>query len=304
MINTWPDSQWSAAELPEDLPALDAWLQTRESAEHELKPDNQARLVFHDPAKPVRTEISFVYIHGFSASPGEAGTQPQRLGRQFAGNVYVARLPGHGTDRADAMAGLTADRLYATADQALAMGRRIGERVVMIGTSLGAALSIDLAARDPSGIAAVIAWSPAIRPSDAAMMQYLCTPGDAVEFSIQDRNAGHRQYWSSVVHRDAYRSLAGVLGSRMCEATFRRVFVPFLLAYFYRDETTQDRTASVEAMLEMYEGLGTDDAHKRKIAFSNGAHALASPSRSPDAEAVFEATRRFLIEIAGIPAVG
>ncbi len=69
------------------------------------------------------------------------------------------------------------------------------------------------------------------------------------------------------------------------------------MAYYYADEAHQDPTASVAAMLAMFDALGTPPAQRRRQAFAEAAHVIASPARSPAAEAVYEASLAFLRDV-------
>lgn len=125
----------------------------------ELKPGNAARCHWQHAAD-IRTPLALLYLHSFSASPGEAGALPEQMADALAANAYVHRWPGHGLSTADAMQGLTAAVLQTSALEALAQAQRMGERIAIIGSSMGATLGFWLAAQRPDAVAAVVAWSP------------------------------------------------------------------------------------------------------------------------------------------------
>lgn len=90
-----------------------------------------------------------VLLHGLTASP--------RTWREFARvrhargeNVLIPRLPRHGhADRnSEALAGLTSAELTAQADLIVDAAAQLGERIVLVGHSLGGALALHLAHRD------------------------------------------------------------------------------------------------------------------------------------------------------------
>lgn len=149
-----------------DLPAdLSGWLAEREAA---IDPDLAARIEWAD-APDAQTEIAIVYLHGFSASPREIAPVPQHVAKALGANLFLARLTGHGQDGA-ALATASAEDWWRDTAEALAVGQRLGRRVVVIGTSTGATLAAE-AARDPvlgQGIAGVVMISGnfgcAIRP--------------------------------------------------------------------------------------------------------------------------------------------
>lgn len=144
-----------------DIPAdPEAYILQREQQFPDIRAGDGKQIVWA-VGKGVRTPLAIVYVHGFSASPAEIRPVPDRVARELGANLFFTRLAGHGRDGA-AMAGAEAeDWLYDMAE-AMAVGRRLGERVVVIGTSTGATLAA-LAATDPAlngGLAGTVLVSP------------------------------------------------------------------------------------------------------------------------------------------------
>lgn len=130
-----------AVDLPDDL---EDWLTARDAG---IRPDVAARLIWAgEPG--MQTDLSIVYLHGFSASPRELSPVPERLAAEFGANLFITRLTGHGQDGA-ALAGTSVADWWRDTAEAIAVGQRLGRRVVIIGTSTGATLAAE-AARDPA----------------------------------------------------------------------------------------------------------------------------------------------------------
>lgn len=119
------------------------WLAAREAG---IRPDVASYLQWAAGAGQ-RTGIALIYVHGFSASPGELRPLPEDLARQLGANLLGLRLTGHGQDGA----ALSRARLRDWQDdlaQALQFGRQLGGRVIVLGMSTGATL-LAQAACDP-----------------------------------------------------------------------------------------------------------------------------------------------------------
>ncbi|WP_345775680.1 alpha/beta hydrolase [Hoeflea sp. BAL378] len=129
--------QFADADLPEDL---DQYITQSEARFDDLRPGNERQIVWAYPASKARTPISIVYVHGFSASPAEIRPLPDLVGRQLGANIYFARLTGHGRS-GDAMLEGSVHAWVNDMAEALAIGRRLGERVVVMATSTGASLA-------------------------------------------------------------------------------------------------------------------------------------------------------------------
>ena len=294
--------------VPASPAALDAWVVAHEAARSGIRPDNQARIVWADPVHPARTACAIVYIHGFGASQGEGAPVHRELAQDFGCNLYLSRLPGHGLSADDAMRGLDAQQLLDGASPALAIGHALGHRVIVIGTSMGGALALELAAQQPKQVDALVLWSPLVRERDdrlapmfwpwgGVLLRYAYNHGGEIV-----RQPGRSTYWASAIHLDGYRSIAVLSRSALNPLAFARVRAPVFLGYYYRDAKNQDGTVSVPAMLGMFDQLGTPPLFKRKQDFPTaGAHVIASPLYSKSVEAVHRGTRDFLHQVAGLP---
>ena len=76
------------------------------------------------------------------------------------------------------------------------------------------------------------------------------------------------------------------------------------MGYYYKNDSLQDHTVSVPAMLEMYDMLGTPEDKKVKQAFpETGGHVIGSYLVSKDLPAVRLATYQFLEGTLGIKPV-
>ncbi|SFI26362.1 alpha/beta hydrolase [Jannaschia pohangensis] len=154
--------------VPDDV---DGWLADREGRVSDLRPD-AAKYIDWAGVPGTRTDIAIVYVHGFSATLWEIRPVPERVGEALGANVYFTRLTGHGRT-GDAMAEATAGDWIEDLAEAVAVGRKLGNRVVIMGTSTGATLAALLAA-DPAladlkrDVAGMILISPNFRVANPA----------------------------------------------------------------------------------------------------------------------------------------
>jgi esterase/lipase len=269
-----------------------------------ILPYAKAQFVWADSISPKKTKIAFVYIHGFSATHEEGNPVHRNIAKRYGANLYLARLAGHGINLGDStMAQVTADQFLASAEEALAIGKQMGDEVVLIATSFGGALSTFLASRHPE-IKAVVMYSPCIKIFDSNA-ELLDNPwglalGEAVNGSaVRDfkaENELHAKHWSTHYHMNGVIALQNFLTHAMNQETFEKVTAPVFMGYYYKSETEQDKVVSVPAMLKMYDQLSSKN--KVKLAFANvGNHVLASPILSKDVASVQTATEQFLDKI-------
>src|SRR5690606_40829618 len=130
--------------VPTGADALEAYVRQKENR-HKLKPDNEARIVWADRAG-AKTEYAVVYLHGFSASQKEGDPVHRRFAAEFGCNLYLARLADHGIDTVEALINFTTDRWWASAREALVIGKQLGDKVILMSTSTGGTMALALAA--------------------------------------------------------------------------------------------------------------------------------------------------------------
>ena len=283
--------------------ALDAHIAAME-APHKIKPNNQAKIIWADSSK-TQTEYAIVYLHGFSASQMEGDPVHQNIAKQFHCNLYLARLAEHGIDTTEDLMNLTAEKYWESAKMAYAIGKQIGKKVILMGTSTGGTLALQLAATYPE-IAGLILYSPNIEVFNPSA-PLLDNPwglqiGRAVLKSnyvdIKYKDSAYPKYWNSHYRIEAVVNLQNLLEATMTEATFKKINQPTLALYYYKDEAHQDNVVKVSAIQKMMQQIATPSDLKMEMAMPNtGNHVIASPIVSNDIVSVEKATAKFMKDI-------
>ncbi|MFY0664580.1 MAG: hypothetical protein JXQ97_08140 [Natronospirillum sp.] len=116
-------------------------LHTREANERGLKPGAEALVVFARPDKPERTKICYLYLHGLSASRQEISPVTETLAAEDNANAIYARISGHGMGTAG-MGKYHAGHWLESVWEYWLIARALGERVVVVATSTGAASAV------------------------------------------------------------------------------------------------------------------------------------------------------------------
>lgn len=291
--------------VPADAAQLESYIKHNE-AQHKLKPDNEARIVWaHDSSKQ-KTDYAIVYLHGFSASQAEGDPIHKNIAKEFGCNLYLSRLAEHGIDTSDAMINLTADEYWESAKQALGIGKQLGNKVILMGTSTGGTNALQLAAAYPDDVAALVLLSPNIAINDPNAWLANNHWGVQIAHAVlgssyvdsKDQRPINKQYWYTHYRAESVAALEEMLETTMNKETFEKVKQPVELLYFYKDETHQDSTVKVSAMLKMFDQLGTPDSLKRKQAMPNtGTHVIGSYIKSHDVEGVQVEIEKFMIEV-------
>lgn len=270
-----------------------------------LKPDNEARIVWADSTRKVKTPYSIVYIPGFGASWAEGDPVNRNIARTFGCNLYMARTAEHGLRSSDAMKTLTPATYAASAERALAIGKTIGEKVIVMGTSAGGMLTLFLAQQHPE-IEGLILYSPCIATANPGLKlatrpwgkQLLDKIMGGEHVNITHYKPDRAQYWLTRYHTNGLITLQTMMDNYMTPEGFAKVKQPLFMGYYYKDDENQDKVVSVAAMLDMYEQLGTPASQKRKVAFPEaGEHVIASRFTSTDLAGVERETLKFIQEV-------
>jgi esterase/lipase len=285
------------------IDALDSYITAME-APHKIKPNNQAKIIWADSSQS-QTEYALVYLHGFSASQMEGDPVHQNIAKQFNCNLYLARLAEHGIDTTEDLMNLTADRYWESAKLAYAIGKQIGKKVILMSTSTGGTLALQLASVYPE-IAGLILYSPNIEVFNPSA-PLLDNPwglqiGRAVLKSnyvdIKYKDSAYPKYWNSHYRIEAVVALQNLLEATMTEATFKKIHQPTLALYYYKDEAHQDNVVKVKAIQKMMQQIATPANLKIEMAIPNaGNHVIASPIVSNDIVSVEKATAKFMKEV-------
>ncbi len=297
-------------EITADLEKLEQEIIQSENATPNLKEDNEARIIWANPEKKEKTEFVVVYMHGFSASFKEGFPVNEDFAKRYGCNMYGARLFGHGLSDEEALVDLTPENYLETAKHAVAIGRQLGEKVILMSTSTGGTLSLAIAAEN-QWVHALIMYSPNIDVADKSANIFSKPWGMQIARLIQGKYNEYddppevQKYWQSKYRLEAVQAMKGLVDATMTEETFKKVTQPIFLGFYYKNEEEKDPTVSIDRMLEMFEQVSTPTNKKWKVAFPNaGVHPIPSGILSKDVKSVEEKTFEFAEKVLGMKVVG
>lgn len=229
---------------PFDARALDggvsAYLAAREARYDDIRPDSDKRVIWAGEAE-TRTPLALVYLHGFSASSQEIRPVPDLVAQSFGANLVFTRFRGHGRG-GDAMAEATASDWLADAAESLAVGRTVGDRVVIVATSTGATVAA-LALADPGlreGVAGAILVSPNFGINNA-MAPLLTWPGArhwlpliaGQRRSFTPQNPGQARDWTTEYPSAAVFPMAALVARARA---LDPATIPVPVLFYYSDD--------------------------------------------------------------------
>jgi esterase/lipase len=296
-----PEYDVSLPEVPAEPAQLEQFIAAQEHL-HKLRPDNEARIIWYNDSLKARTEYAIVYLHGFSASQEEGDPVHYTIAKKYGCNLYLSRLAEHGIDTTEQLVNLTVDAYWESAKQAFAIGKQLGKKIILMGTSTGGTQALQLASTYPDDVAALVLMSPNIAINDpnawllnnhwGLQLAEMVTGSNYI--TPKDERPIYKQYWNSPYRLEAAVQLEEMLETTMTSATFKKIHQPLLMMYYYKDKKHQDEVVKVDAMLQMFDDIATPADKKKKVAIPNaGDHVIGSYIKSKDVPSVMKATDDF-----------
>jgi pimeloyl-ACP methyl ester carboxylesterase len=256
----------------------DAYLAKNEAEVAGIRDGLQKEIIWAFPNSKAKTKLAIVYIHGFSASKGEIRPVPDKVAAALGANLFYTRLTGHGQN-GQAMAVAAVDDWVNDYAEALAIGRMIGEKVIVIATSTGAGLST-WAATQPDlskDVAGMIFVSPNYGVQASGSFLLTMPWGRQIanlllgpEREFVPVNALHGSLWTPKYPTGAILPMAA-LTKLARETPVERIKIPALFIYaetdkVVRPDLTKERAARWGARAETLVVENPEDPYQHVIA--------------------------------------
>jgi esterase/lipase len=179
------------------------------------------------------------------------------------------------------MKNLTPKMLVESAKEAVAIGKSIGEKVILMGCSTGGTLAIYLAAGDQD-LESIILLSPNIELKSAAATLMTGPWGRQLAYQLIGEHRdltsfqNAKPYWSYIHHTNGLIALQSLMDQTMQERYFKQIKIPVYCGYYYKNENVQDPVVSIDAILEFQKDIATPVNKTEFEAFESGNHVLGS----------------------------
>lgn len=279
--------------LPE-LPPLEELVQFLADSENSipgLRENNEKFIKWVNPENPSQTPLSIVYLHGFTASRNEIEPVPSLIAEKLGANLFSTRFAGHGEDP-ESLRRISIRDWSADALEALAVGKALGERVILIGTSNGAAWATWLAANSTwnEGIAAAILVAPNFHPADdrTRMLNYPWSRFwmPMIQGQYRESKSDDEDHASNWYNRYPFVALFPLMGTVLLleQTDLENVRMPILGFY-----SELDRVVRVEAIKEAFQRFPNDKNRLIEVEVDpdGDTHVITGRIRNPDTIELF-----------------
>lgn len=289
-----------------ELEKLEGFVEENESKIFDIKPENEARIIWADSIR--KTEYSVVYLPGFSASHKEGDGVNVPFAQRYGFNIYLARLADHGRNFKDSFKDLSPKAYMDSAKEAIAIGKLLGEKVIVMSCSTGSTHAIYLAANNPEMVDALIMMSPNIDLATATSNMLTMPWGKQLgQFLLGEHNELNHlkgteavKYWTTTYHTNGFIMIRNLIDQTMTPETFKKISMPYFLGYYYKNDQEQDFVVSVPAMLNFDQLTNTPVDKKQLAPFPDvGNHVICNTIQSRDVASVQEAVFDYAESVLG-----
>ena len=273
---------WEEPDLPVDV---SAHVERSEALIPSVRSGDQKQIVWAEPERRLPTALAVVYLHGFSADRHEVEPLVSQLSERLGANLYFARLRGHGRD-GSAMGEARAEDWLEDALEAVQIGGRIGDRVLLVGTSTGATLAL-WAAGQPKAreqIAALLLISPNLQPKDRSSRLLLWPWGALVarvvvgpQRCFEAENEEQERHWTTCYPTSALLPMMALV-EHVRTSDLSRVEAPAFVAYSPDDQVVDPR--EIERLFPTL-GSSVKELHVVEGGGDPAGHILAGDILSP-----------------------
>ncbi|MDG0970217.1 MAG: alpha/beta fold hydrolase [Porticoccaceae bacterium] len=262
---------------------LDRYLAKTEASLDDIIKGTEKK-IFWSTVPNKKTTISIVSIHGFSATRQELSPLADIVAKSLKANLFYTRLTGHGRGGAGMIDG-SVNNWANDANQALEIGRRLGEKVVLIGNSTGSTLATWLALQqENSDIAALILISPNYYSANTNTDVLLWPWGKQLAQVLLGKtrswtsdNPLHETFWANHYATSSLLPVVGLV-KLVDDSDLGQIQTPTLMIY-----SSKDQTISPAAIEKTFPRFGSDE--KELVEFNKtedlSYHILAGDLMSP-----------------------
>jgi len=266
-----------------DLPPIQElanYFNGQESKITGLMPGTEKHIRFYRD-EPKVTEFAVVFVHGFSASRQECSPVQENVANHLKANLFCTRLTAHGLD-GEKFGEVTANDWLNDINEAVAVGKQLGRRVVLIGMSTGGTLSLWRANR-VDDVEVLILLSPNFGVANPNANLALLPWGRQLIRIIQGshnefvpKNERHARYWTEKYRSEGIVEMLALV-NYCCRQDYSEFEIPCLCVYSEKDELLD-----LSKIQNQFNSL-VSSSRKKIVALSNSpGHRLTGEILAPE----------------------
>ncbi len=265
---------------------INAYLKKTEEQFLDIKNGVEKKVIWANDINK-KTPFAIVYIHGFTASSEEVRPLPDKIASDLNANLFFTRLTGHGRNP-KAMKLCSIPNWMKDLHEAIEIGSKIGEKVILMSSSTGGTISATSALdrKLSQKILGYIFLSPnfGINNKFASLIswpfsQYWLKLILGKTIKHNPRNDLNKKYWTMSYPTNALIPMAKLI-NEVNERDYSKVNKPALF-YFSMDDKVVD-PKKIKKFISNWGGKSTTEIIKLSNNDDKYSHVLAGDIISPN----------------------
>ncbi|UGQ17425.1 alpha/beta hydrolase [Borrelia sp. RT1S] len=254
-------NEFMKVKIPNKLEELDQYLLIGES-KFNLEENTKKEIIWNRNKE--QAEYSVVYFHGFASSKNGIYPVPNNIAKALNANIFFTRFKGHGIDEKDAFKGIQTQDWLRDIDEAIQIGKLIGKKLIIIGTSNGGTAAIWALENYPNEIHSTVLISPNVYPKDkrtsliyypwGRQLAYLVTGGYNKFETKESKKIEHevvKTFHSELQQVDSIIAMMGLV-KLINSYGFDKIKTPMIIIYPPKDPTVD--TSKINQFISEYGG--------------------------------------------------
>jgi esterase/lipase len=227
--------------IPSDI-GLDSYLKNSEISLGDVPEEAEKKIIWSNKEKN-KTEIAIAFLPGFSTTNFQQKEFFEKLSKELDANIFLSRLSGHGREYPGSKQ-MSAENYLKDTSEAIEIAKRIGKKVILIGYSLGGALTTaasfdEKLSKDLHG---VVLFAPAYVGTirNISLWLYAMSFLDKINHDCNDYINDQKKYDCTKYSTKVFETSDGVQGGHIMSAVAEKDFsankVPALSFFDYDDD--------------------------------------------------------------------
>lgn len=292
--------------IPSALPELEKWVSHKEKIQKNLKKGTAAEIIWAYPPRKSKTSLSILYLHGFKASHGEGFPIHRNIAKKLHANLFLSRLHGHGLQVEVPYHNFNIKEFILSAQQAIEITQKLGNKVIIMGTSTGASLALYLASLEEykKSIHSLVLYSPLINffgpkslllTTNAGRRLLKIYPGERFLIESPANHPAEELIWYSQYQLKGVLELGKFVQQKMTQKRFKQIIYPTFVGYYYKNFWEKDTVVSTRKIKQMFELLATPEYQKEIRNFPHAqTHVISNGLLSKSVNSLEQKTLQFL----------
>ena len=227
--------------IPSDI-GLDVYLKNSEISLGDVPEEAQKKIIWSNEEKN-KTEIAIAFLPGFSTTNFQQKEFFDKLSKELDANIFLSRLSGHGREYPGSKQ-MSAENYLKDTSEAIEIAKRIGKKVILIGYSLGGALTTaasfdEKLSKDLHGVV-LFATTNVEKLRKISLWFYAMSFLDKINHDCNDYINDQKKYDCTKYSTNVFETSDGVQGGHIMSAVAEKDFstnkVPALSFFDYDDD--------------------------------------------------------------------